>query len=616
MNKKLNGFFKNTLPVFVVISFVLNVLGIVFSKIDGMETFGASMFLISLVFTGTPIFYKAIQSSVSRVIGIELLVTIAVVGAIAIKEYSEAGIVCFLFQFGYFLELKTLEKTRSAIKELSKNAPKFALKVGENGEEKIDVDEVEIGDSLALHAGRVVAVDGVILDGDGYFIEASITGESKPIYKKKGDFVFAGAVVDNGDLLMKATKQSDDSTYQKIISLVEEASDNKSKIEKYIDRFAKYYTPSVILLSVLTLLINFFVSKTWNIDMAITVLVLACPGALVIGVPVASVAGIGKASRNHILLKGGDDIASFAKTDVFVFDKTGTLTKGNSKVKRSFYFGDSKDEDERILYSMEANSNHPLAKAITGFYDFSALEIQTETIKGKGIKYKNYLMGSARFMEENGVSLEEHRNLTDEISKNGSSIILAAKDKKIIAVYEIADEIKDGAKEMIESLNEKKKRVIMLSGDSDAVCKNVCARLGIGEYRSQLLPEEKMNFIKELKKENVVSFIGDGINDSPALALADVGVSMGSSTDVAIETSDIVLINDNLSDLIKAYNISKKTVKISYENIIIAVATVVLLLAGLFLGYVHMATGMFIHEFSILIVIFNAMRLLTNERKE
>ncbi len=612
LNKKINAFFKNNILAMILLSLLLNISAIVLTKLNINVVMANIFFLLSLLFTGLPIFYKAFQSLTYKVISIELLVTIAVIGAIVIKEYSEAGIVCLLFQFGNYLELKTMQKTRSAIKDLVKNAPKVALKFNDGKEEEIDVDEVEIDDVLALHASRAVPVDGYVMKGDGYFIEASITGESKPVYKTVNDYLYAGSIVDNGDLLMKASKLSDDSTYQKIISLVEEASDNKSKMEKSIDKFAKYYTPFVIILAIAVLIIKYLLSNTWDIDTSITVLVLACPGALVIGVPVASVAGIGKASRNHILLKGGDNITNFAKSDVFIFDKTGTLTKGNTVVLNAYELNTNED-DLKVIYSMEHNSYHPLAKAITKYYDFNPLDIKTETIKGRGLKYNNYLIGNLALMKDNNVNVDEYNDLINKILNNGSSIILVSKDLELIAIYEIVDEIKDDAKQMVDCL--KNKRVILLSGDNELVCKNVCENIGIKEYYSQLLPEDKMNIIKKLKENHVVTFVGDGINDTPSLALADVGISMGKASDVAIETSDIVLIKDKMMDLIKAYNIARKTIRISYENIFIALLTVVLLLLGLFLNYIHMALGMLIHELSILVVILNAMRLLI-DRKE
>lgn len=338
--------------------------------------------IVASIFGVAPIAIQAYQALIVKVVSIDLLVTIAVMGAFVIRNYEESAIVTFLFLFGAFLEQRTLNKTRSAIKELTEMAPESALKKLENGEfVEVDVDEVDVGDILLVKTGAKVPVDGTVLTGEGSINEASITGESIPVGKEKGSNVYAGTILDNGTIQIVADRVGEDTTFGKIIELVEEAQDSKSEAERFIDRFAKYYTPIVLVLA----LIIWIISK--DIELAITILVLGCPGALVIGVPVSNVAGIGNGARNGVLLKGSEVISDFSRLDTMVFDKTGTLTVGNPSVAEVEYYGDNIDEALGYLASVERESDHPLAKAVLekiGEIQFSIVE-DTEVIKGGGI---------------------------------------------------------------------------------------------------------------------------------------------------------------------------------------------------------------------------------------
>jgi Cd2+/Zn2+-exporting ATPase len=323
------------------------------------ESIFAWSLIIGSVLGIIPIVIQAYQALRVKVVSIDILVTLAVVGAFIIKNYEEAAIVIFLFLFGAFLEQRTLNKTRSAIKELTEMAPESALKkMGDDEFVEVDVDEVDIGDILLVKTGAKVPVDGTVLTGEGSINEASITGESLPVAKSKGSNVYAGTILDNGTIQIVADRVGEDTTFGKIIELVEEAQDSKSEAERFIDRFSKYYTPAVLVLSLIVWLFS------RDIELAITMLVLGCPGALVIGVPVSNVAGIGNGARNGVLLKGSEVIGDFSRLDTMVFDKTGTLTVGNPSVAEKEYYGDNIDEALGYLASVERESDHPLAKAV------------------------------------------------------------------------------------------------------------------------------------------------------------------------------------------------------------------------------------------------------------
>ena len=342
-----------------LISVILIAIGFVSALGFRNETVSAAVFIIASVLGIAPIAIQAFQALRVKVVSIDLLVTIAVAGAFFIKNFEESAIVTFLFLFGAYLEQRTLNKTRSAIKEFSEMAPESALKqMADGGFEEVDVEEVDVGDILLVKTGSKIPVDGTVISGEGSINEASITGESLPVLKGEGAKVFAGTILDNGTIRIITDRVGEDTTFGRIIELVEEAQDSKSKAERFIDRFAKYYTPAVLILGILVWVF------TRDIELAVTILVLGCPGALVIGVPVSNVAGIGNGARHGILLKGSEVIGDFSRVDTMVFDKTGTLTVGNPSVAEKAYYGDKIDEALMYLASVESESDHPLAKAV------------------------------------------------------------------------------------------------------------------------------------------------------------------------------------------------------------------------------------------------------------
>ena len=586
-------------------------LALVLSRLPGLGTAASALYLLATVLCGVPILLRAVQSLRFKVIGIECLVTIAVLGACWLGEYSEGAIVTFLFQFGAFLEQKTLAKTRSAIKDLTELAPTTAWRLVDGQPEEIDADEIEIGDRLLVKTGSQIAADGTVAAGEGYVNEASITGEAEPRRKGPGDRVYAGSILESGTLEMEAAKVGEDTTFAKIIALVEEAQDAKSPAERFIDRFAKYYTPAVVLIAAAVLLL------TRDADTAITVLVLACPGALVIGAPIANVAGIGRGAREGILLKGGDSIQTFAKTDTFVFDKTGTLTQGRPQVVRCISYSDR--DALPLAAAAESRSDHPLGRAILEYAACPTLPNCTACTAHKGLGLEaeveghRILLGNQRLLEQAGIPLPDQAaaDIRSAQAQN-ATLVLVAVDGQLSLLLCIRDALKPDAKATLTRLGALGIRhLVLLTGDTPASAAAAAAELGLTEYAGGLLPQEKLSRVRELRQTGrTVTFVGDGINDSPALTEADTGIAMGSGTDVAIDVSQVVLIRSELDRLVTALELSRKTSRILRQNIAIAVGTVVLLLIGLFAGFIHMSIGMLIHEASILVVILNAMRLL------
>lgn len=588
----------------------------IIAKLSGQNQLHKGTLIIASIIGGIPIAIQAFRALRVKVVSIDVLVTIAVIGAFLIGEFTESAVVTFLFLFGSYLEQKTLEKTRHSIQELTQMAPATALKITENQNiEEVDIDFIEKGDLLLVKTGAQVPVDGFIVEGSGYLDEASVTGESRQVKKNSGDLVFAGTFLENGTLQIQTKKVGEETTFGKIIELVEEAQDSQSKTEKIIDRFAQYYTPVVLILA---LFISIF---TKDIRLAITILVLGCPGALVIGVPVSNVAGIGNGAKHGILLKGGEVITKFSQVDTMIFDKTGTLTQGKPSVATVHTY-----QEEAVAWqltaSVERESSHPLAQAILAKKEVAFLPVtETTVIKGQGIRAlvdeKNVLIGNQLLLDTHGIHLTTEQVIDlQRLQKEGQSTVLVAIDQQVALLIGIIDQLRPDAKETLATLKKNGiKQLILLSGDNQATVDLVANQLQMTEAHGHLLPEDKAAFVKKLQeKGQTVAFVGDGINDSPSLALADIGIAMGGGTDVALETSDVILMQSNLKKLIHALTLTRKTILNMRENIFIAIATVAVLLIGLFFGSIHMSNGMFIHEASILIVILNAMRLRFHQK--
>lgn len=588
------------------------------SHLINQESVARDIFLIiASVVAGVPIAIKAFQALRMKAFSIDLLVTIAVIGAMIIGEYTEAAVVTFLFLFGHYLEGRTLTKTRASLKSLMDMAPLEATILRNGARVTIPADEVEIGDHVIVQPGGRIPVDGKIIVGQSLINESAITGESVPANKRQGDQVFSSTISDNGYLEILTEKVGNDTTFSKIIELVEEAQETKAKTQKFMERFASYYTPGIIVLSVLVWLI------TQNVHLALTFLVIACPGALVISVPVSIVAGIGNGAKNGILIKGGDKMENLARVNAVVFDKTGTLTKGKPEVTSIKTFGISEDELLQLAAEVEVTSEHHLGKTIVKKAKERGLELETkpsevEIMKGHGMQAmldtKQIYIGNKSGAEKLGIAINP---TTDDYmvqqQEKGNTAVIVSMDKEIMGIISIADQIREEAAEALQTLRSNGIRhMVMLTGDNKSVAEKVANQLGIDHVYAELLPEDKVEKVRACKKSGGrLAMVGDGINDAPAIAAADVGIAMGgTATDVTMQTADVILMSDKLDKLPYAIRLAKATIRNMKQNTYFALITVAMLLVGVLTDNIHLASGMLIHEASVILVILNAVRLV------
>lgn len=568
---------------------------------------GAILLILGTLLAGAPIAWNALAALRVKVISIELLVTIAVVGALIIGEYNEGAIVTFLFLFGDWLESKSLAKTHSAIEDLATALPVTVKKINADGSQ-IDtaVTNLAVGDTIQLAPGTTAPVDGQVIGGTGLLDESRITGEPEERRKTAGDPVYSGSTVTNGSLQVQVSQVGDDTVYGQIIELVEDAQDAQSPVASFIQRFAKWYTPLVLLISLTVGLI------TRDTRLAITILVLGCPGALVIGAPVTNVVGIGTGAKQGLLLKGGDVASALNQIDTLVFDKTGTLTAGRTSVQHVDWFVDPADRKQWLghIVAAEKQSSHPLGQALITYADQhdaaadAAASEAPQVVAGQGLTVSTLAIGNAQLMTSRGVSLPA-------LPASTASLVYVAAGTDLIARFAITDPVRPQARETMAALRKQGiQHLIMLSGDTPAAAQRIGNQIGLDEAKGGLLPADKAAYIKQLQAHSQhVAFVGDGINDSPSLAQADVGIAMGSGTDVAMDTADVILMNNVLPALNRLFTLARRMTRNVTENIALAVGTVALLLLGLIAGLVTMGSGMLVHEASILLVIANALRL-------
>ncbi len=545
------------------------------------------------------------------VVGIDLLVSAAAIGAVLIGDFWEAAAVTFLFTVGHALEAQTLARTRSALTELVDLTPTTALLYRDGVQEEVPATAVTPGQHVLVKNGARVPVDGEVVSGRGTVDESSITGESIPAEKGPGDEVWAGTVAHGGLLEVRADGVGNDTTLARIIRRVEDAQDDKARTAAFIDRFSAWYTPAIIVLALVAGLL------TRDVRLALTLLVIGCPGALVISIPVAIVAGIGRGARDGVLIKGGEHLEAAARVTAVALDKTGTLTEGRPELTDVVVLRPGLTRADVLTWAAraEAGSEHPLARPIVEAARAEGLAVDglpdhTEPVAGLGVRA--HLDGHEVWVGRPDattppVALAAVAELGDA-GRTGMVVIL---DGEVIGVVAVADRLRPGAADMVLELRAAGVRhVAMLTGDSPAVARAMAAGLGLDDVRAGLLPEDKLTAVRDLQAAgHVVAMVGDGVNDAPALAVADVGVAIG-GTAVAIETADVALMGTDLRRLPEALSLARRTVRVMHQNIAIALATVAALLAGVLVGGVTMSLGMLVHELSVLVVIGNAMRLL------
>ena len=573
--------------------------------------------ILAAIIAGTPILRNAISAARYWIIGIDALVSIAVIGAMFIGEYWEAAAVTFLFMLGDYLESRTIEKTRSSIKALLDLAPDTARVMRDGVEIIISPDEVVKGDQVVVKPGEKISVDGNVVEGSAYVNQSAITGESIPVNRNIDDSVFSGTIIESGYLVIEATRVGEDTTFARILQMVEEAQDKKAKTQKFLEKFSRYYTPAIIVLAIGLYLV------TQDLVLALTLLVIACPGALVISTPVSIVAGIGNGAKHGVLVKGGEIMENLGKIKVLAFDKTGTLTVGKPMVTHIKSYDIEERELLRITAIGEGYSEHPLARAILARAENDLGKIdempeESEIITGQGLKVKiegrTILIGNRKLFLENKVSIGENveKYLQSEEQK-GQTAVIVGDTRQILGIISIADVVREDAKKLVSNLKKLGvEKIVMLTGDNRRAAKAIAEEIGLDDFYAELLPEDKVRVLKELQeKYGVAAMVGDGVNDAPALASADLGIAIGGAgTDVAMETADVVLMSDEIKKLSHAIGLSRATVNNMRQNIYFAIAVAALLLAGVLIKTVNLSFGMLVHELSVLLVVINAVRLL------
>ena len=575
-----------------------------------------ALFLIGYLSIGYEVIFEALENvRRKKFFGEEFLMSIASIGAFTIGEYPEAIAVMLFFQVGEMFEEYAEDRSKKSIESLMNLKPDTAnVKEGENIVTKAP-EKVKIGDIILVKPGERVPLDGIVVSGEALIDTSALTGESVPRAVKVNSEILSGVIDTNGVLEIKVTKEFQESTLSKILNLVENAGEKKAHTEKFITKFARIYTPIVILLAVLILAFPTIILKqdlnTW-LYRALSFLVVSCPCALVVSVPLSFFGGIGGASRRGILVKGSNYLELLSKLETIVFDKTGTLTKGNFKVQNVEAI-EEKDELLKIAAYVESFSNHPIAKSILESYgkEINKQEVtEYEEISGNGvtanIKGQKVHLGNSKLMSKIGIEIEE--------SKTASTIVYIAIDRQYAGKIEISDEIKEDSTKAIEKLkNQGIKKTVMLTGDRKQVGEEVSEKLKIDKVYTELLPTDKVEKLQKIldKKKGKVAFVGDGLNDAPALAMADIGIAMGGyGTDAAIEAADIVIMTDEPSKICEAINVARKTMKISKENIVFAISLKLIALLLVFFGVATMWEAVFADVGVTVLATLNSLRTL------
>ncbi|MGD7009649.1 heavy metal translocating P-type ATPase [Metabacillus sp. 84] len=584
-------------------------------------------FAASILIGGSGLFLTGLKNLVRLEFDMRTLMTIAIIGAAIIGEWSEGAIVVILFAISEALERYSMDKARNSIRSLMDIAPKEAS-VKRNGKEWIvDVEDIEAGDILIVRPGQKIAMDGVVVHGSSAVNQAAITGESMPALKNPMDEVFAGTLNEDGVLEIQVTKRVEDTTLAKIIHLVEEAQAEKAPSQAFVDQFAKYYTPAIILISLFVMIgPPLFGGADWNtwVYQGLAVLVVGCPCALVVSTPVAIVTAIGNAAKNGVLIKGGVYLEEMGSLKAIAFDKTGTLTAGKPEVVHFEAFGNAEVNFAHFA-ALEHKSRHPLSAAILKKADLDRVMFEKInvhdfiSITGKGIKGtiegKEYAAASPSFFStwSSGFHAAGIKEQIEALQRKGNTVILFGTKEKILAISAIADQVRETSVEAVKKLKELGiEKTVMLTGDNRITAEAVGTELGIDEIRSELMPEGKLELIKDMrKKAGRVAMVGDGVNDAPALAASTIGIAMGGAgTDTALETADVALMSDDLKKLPFTISLSRKALRIIKQNIIFALG---IKLAALFLvvpGWLTLWIAIFADMGATLIVTLNGLRLL------
>lgn len=618
MNKKQKRVF-----IRILIGLLFFIAGFLFDKlikVNYSEIISIVLYISALVVAGYDVVIKAFKNIIhGQVFDENFLMALATIGAVCIKEFRDGAAVMLFYQVGELFQSYAVNKSRKSITALMDIRPDYANVKRDNEVETVDPYEVEVGDIIVIKPGEKIPLDAVVIEGNSTLDTSSLTGESIPKEVNPGDELISGSININGLLYAKVTKEFDDSTVNKILELVENAADNKSKSEDFITKFARYYTPIVVICALLLAVVPPLVISGSNfsdwIYRALTFLVISCPCALVISIPLSFFGGIGACSKAGVLVKGSNYLEALSKSAVAVFDKTGTLTKGNFVVSSVKPVNCSEDDLLELAVYAEHFSNHPISNSLKSAYkkeiDESVISDYKE-IPGNGIKAvvngEYVLAGNYKLMNSEGISFD----LCDDVG----TIVYVAKNGIYMGCIVISDEIKPDSKSALIDLKKAGiNKTVMLTGDSKQVADSVAGKLGIDEVYAELLPQNKVEQVQRLidnkNESDKLIFVGDGVNDAPVLALSDIGIAMGGvGSDAAIEAADLVIMTDELSKLPKAIKISRKTLRIVKENIVFAIGVkVIVLILGAF-GIAPMWLAVFADVGVAIIAILNAIRTL------
>ncbi|MED0667968.1 heavy metal translocating P-type ATPase [Bacillus badius] len=620
-------FWKQKENIKVYVSAVLLIVSWFLGRQYGEDSvFATAGYAAAILIGGYSLFFNGLKNLSRLRFDMKTLMTIAIIGAAIIGEWGEGATVVILFAISEALERYSMDKARQSIESLMDIAPKETLIRRGNNEFMLHVEDIQIGDIMIVKPGQKLAMDGVVIRGTSALNQAAITGESVPVAKTAGDEVFAGTLNEEGLLEVKVTKRVEDTTLSKIIHLVEEAQAERAPSQAFVDQFAKYYTPAIVFLAFLIAVVPpLLLDGDWSkwVYQGLAALVVGCPCALVVSTPVAVVTAIGNAARNGVLIKGGVYLETAGALQAIAFDKTGTLTEGIPSVTNMATYGGDEKEWLAIAAAIEKGSQHPLASAIIRKAEEMGLDFQSvaveefQSITGKGVRAKvngqTYYVGSPQLFEA------EHQIMKDTIKKHisawqteGKTVMVLGTEQAILLLIAVADEIRESSKEVIRRLHDLGIRTVMLTGDNERTAAAIGWQVGVDEIEADLLPEDKMDFIKALRaKHQHVAMVGDGVNDAPALAASSVGVAMGGAgTDTALETADIALMSDDLSKLPYTVQLSRKALAIIKQNITFSLAIKLAALLLVVPGWLTLWIAIFADMGATLIVTLNSLRLL------
>ncbi|WP_342558432.1 heavy metal translocating P-type ATPase [Metasolibacillus sp. FSL K6-0083] len=619
-------FYKRKENIFAGLSLLFVLAAVIMSSFyEEDSALVVSLYIGAIVVGGHAMFLTGFKNLLRFEFDMKTLMTIAIIGAAIIGEWQEAAVVVFLFAVSEALEAYSMNKARQSIETLMDIAPPIALIKRTHGDHmheiEVPTEDVQIGDILIVKPGQKIAMDGIVISGTSAVNQASITGESIPVHKTLNDEVFAGTLNEEGALEVKVTKLVHDTTIAKIIHLVEEAQAEKAPSQKFVDRFAKYYTPAIIVVAILVAIIPSLITGNWLewIYQGLAVLVVGCPCALVVSTPVAIVTAIGNAARHGVLIKGGVYLEELGHINAVAFDKTGTLTKGTPEVTQIITTIIPKEELLALVGAVEKKSQHPLAQAVLKKAAALHVEIANATdfqsVTGKGayatVEGHKIAVGSVNWISSLASINEELTEQIADFAAEGQSVIVAARDGECIGILAIADQLRQESKEVVSQLEHS----VMLTGDAPLTAQTIAKNLGITDVRAGLLPEHKLQAVKELQGQyGKVAMVGDGVNDAPALATASVGIAMGGAgTDAALETADIVLMGDDLTKLPYTMRLSKKALSIIKQNIAFALLLKLIALLLVIPGWLTLWIAIFADMGATLLVVLNSLRLLNKQ---